>query len=437
MGSLSSHLRSNLYDLPVDVRTSRPVADLIGLSSKPSQTVPIQGASPLKPRTLKGRARIWDLNSHLHCSIIGTCMSAGELRRLLGRLKIAGIETADEHELHMLGVLLANRPDQGAKFLQKALDRRHELTINRFAKAKDDAAVAVLWQQAIKGGDIPGAYWAVLTHPDSSDKLVQKAFGDIHMLSHLMGATNCADLQRMNRLEDENAGLMAKLERQQKQLRDGFVERDEKIQRLTNLLAEKIQTESSQSAGDDAGEAATLKAAITDLDRRLAHETSRRERLEQRQKIFEEAENTRRRAEAERDALRAELDFIETQIGSTLPGVPASPAVVLDLAGSTVLYVGGRSSQIPQLRTLVERGGGQFIHHDGGIEHAAALLPGLVGRADIAVFPVDCVSHNAMTSAKRACQQLNKPFVALRTSSLACLLSSLAVRYKLAAPEGV
>ena len=79
----------------------------------------------------------------------------------------------------------------------------------------------------------------------------------------------------------------------------------------------------------------------------------------------------------------------------------------------------------------------QFIHHDGGIEHAAALLPGLVGRADITVFPVDCISHNAMTSAKRACQQLNKPFVALRTSSLACLLSSLASRYRLAAPEGV
>ena len=85
MGSLSSHLRSNLYDLPVDARTSRPVADLIGLAVQA-----IAGRSDsrarhaLKPKTLKGRARIWELNSHLHCSIIGTCMSAGELRRLLG-----------------------------------------------------------------------------------------------------------------------------------------------------------------------------------------------------------------------------------------------------------------------------------------------------------------------------------------------------------------
>ena len=435
MGSLPSHLRSNLYDLPVHARTSLPVAELIGLASNPPQTVPIQTPQALKPRLVNRRARIWDLNSHLHCSIIGTCLSAGELRRLLAKLNIAGIETADEHELHMLGVLLADRPDQGAKMLQKALDRRHEVTLHRFAKAKGDLAVAALWQQTIEGGDIPGGYWAVLTHPDSSDKLVQKAFGDIHMLSHLMGATNCADLQRMRQLEDENAALVGKLERQQKQLRDGFVERDEKLFRLTHALAEKIQSESDHAPGDDAGEATLFKATIADLNRRLARETSRLERLEQRQKAFEDTENARRRVEEERDALRAELEIIESQIGSALPGIAANPAAVLDLAGATILYVGGRANQVPQLRALVERSGGQLIHHDGGIEHAAALLPGLVGRSDVTVFPVDCVSHNAMTSAKRACQQSSKPYVALRTSSLACLLSSLTARYRIAALE--
>jgi hypothetical protein len=437
MGSLTSHLRSILYDLPADARTSRPIAELLGLASAPPQTVPVQGPPALKPRTLNRRARIWDLNTNLHCSIIGTCLTAGELRRLLVRLKIAGIESADEHELHMLGVLLANRPDQGAKLLQKALDRRHEVTLNRFAKARDDFAVAALWQQAIKGGDIAGGYWAVLTHPDSSDKLVQKAFGDVHMLSHIMGATNCADLQRMRQLEDENAALLGKLERQQKQLHDGFVERDTKIHSLTNALAEKIQNEAGHFPGDDTGGVNTLKTTIADLNRRLSHETGRRERLEQRQKSFEDVEKRRRHAEDERDALRDEIAFIENQIASALPGIPASPIAKLNLAGATVLYVGGRSSHIPQLRALVEHGGGQFIHHDGGIEHAAALLSGLVGRSDITVFPVDCVSHNAMTSAKRARQQLSKPYVALRTSSLACLLSALASRFGVAALEGV
>jgi hypothetical protein len=437
MASLSSHLRSNLYDVPVDARTSRPITELMGLAATPPQAVTVQGPLALKPKIIKGRARIWDLNSHLHCSIIGTCMSAGELRRLLVRLKIAGIETADEHELHMLGVLLADRPDQGAKLLQKALDRRHEVTLNRFAKAKDDAAVAVLWQQAVKGGDIAGAYWAVLTHPDSSDKLVQKAFGNVHMLSHLMGATNCADLHRMSLLQDENAALVAKLERQQRQLRDGFVERDEKIQRLTKMLAQQVQTETDQSSGGGADQVATLRTTIADLNKSLAREISRRERLEQRQAALSGIDKSLRRAEAERDVLRTELDAIESRLAFAQPGVAASPQPRLDLAGATVLYVGGRSGQIPQLRAMVERGGGEFLHHDGGVEHAAALLSGFVGRCDIMVFPVDCISHNAMASAKRACQQLGKPYVALRTSSLAGLLSALASRYRLAAPEGV
>jgi hypothetical protein len=36
MSLLSSHLRSNLYDLSVDARTTRPVAELIGLAANPS-----------------------------------------------------------------------------------------------------------------------------------------------------------------------------------------------------------------------------------------------------------------------------------------------------------------------------------------------------------------------------------------------------------------
>jgi hypothetical protein len=68
---------------------------------------------------------------------------------------------------------------------------------------------------------------------------------------------------------------------------------------------------------------------------------------------------------------------------------------------------------------------GRFLHHDGGIEHSAALLPGLVSRADIAVFPVDCVSHDAAAAVKRVCRQLGKRYIPLRTSSLACLLSGL------------
>ena len=344
---------------------------------------------------------------------------------MLVKLKIAGIETADEHELHMLGVLLANRPQEGGKLLQKTLDRRHQVALNQFAKARDDGAIGALWKKAVSSGDIPGAYWAVLTHPDASDKMVQKAFGDVHMLSHLMGATNCADLQRMHRLEDELGALEAKLERQQRKLRDGFIERDEKIARLSAMLAEKVHGDVARRPEDEAAEAAALRDTIAELNDRLSRETGRRERLEQRVSGFENSDAARRRAETERDAIRQELDAMERQVAVLLDGDNRDAAPEVDLGGATILYVGGRANQLPRFKTLVERAGGELIHHDGGVEDAAALLPGLVGRADVTLFPVDCISHNAMSQAKRVCQQLNKPFVPLRTSSLACLLSVL------------
>ena len=91
-----------------------------------------------------------------------------------------------------------------------------------------------------------------------------------------------------------------------------------------------------------------------------------------------------------------------------------------------MLYVGGRAHQVPQLKAVVERAGGAFLYHDGGIEHSMTLLPGLISRADCAVFPIDCVSHDAMGILKRQCRQSAKLFIPLRTSSLASLLSGLA-----------
>jgi len=70
--------------------------------------------------------------------------------------------------------------------------------------------------------------------------------------------------------------------------------------------------------------------------------------------------------------------------------------------------------------------GARFLHHDGGIEHSATLMPGLVSRADHLFFPIDCISHDAAAAVKRLCQQLEKPYQPLRTASLATLVSALA-----------
>jgi hypothetical protein len=372
------------------------------------------------------RTQISDLHQSLHCSIIGTCLSSAELRRLLIRLEVQGAETADDHALHVLGVLLAGKSKAGAKHLQKALDRRHQPSINQFAKAKDAASVAALWEESLARGDIPGAYWALLTHPAATDTMVKEVFGKVHMLSHLVGAANRADIRRLRQLEEDNAALGAKLERQQRQLRDGFTSRDETIRRLNDMLA-RAARQGAIVAPSGTDDVRAVKEALAELDQRLAHETGRRERLEHRlttvSNALNEAERARARAEDELAALHRELAALE----SRLCPAPEHGAAAedLDLRGLTVLYVGGRANQAPQLKGMVESTKGHFLYHDGGIEHSAALLPGLVSRADIAVFPVDCVSHDAAAGVKRVCRQMGKRYIPLRTSSLTCLLSAL------------
>jgi hypothetical protein len=399
-------------------------------------------AGEFAPPASRRRTAIWDMHASVHCSIIGTCLSSAEIRRLLVKLCVPGAETADDHDLHKQGVGLAGKAHGGGKFIQKALDHRHEQAIRQFAKAKDEATLGQLWGDAVKRGDIPGAYWALLSHPLATDALMRKAFGDVHMLSHMIGAANRADIRRLCRLEEENAALSARIEAQQRQLRDGFTERDGRISLLNDALSRALVRAPAlpETVSDDARAA---REAIRDLEGRLDRETARRVRLEGRLdatlRAQSQAETARRDAVRECEDLRRELALAEAQIAGLLAqesteqptaGQESAASVAhgstaLQLDGVQVLYVGGRTHQVPQIKAVVERAGGALLYHDGGIEHSTALLPGLVSRADCTVFPVDCISHDAMGLLKRQCRQAAKPFVPLRTSSLASLLAGL------------
>jgi Uncharacterized protein conserved in bacteria (DUF2325) len=418
-----------LQQLPTVVLPSRTA------SGPPPSLVALKAPEPqadvhtlIGPEPSTRRTKIWEMHNTLHCSIVGTCLSTGELRRLLIRLKVTGVQTASDHDVHMLGVMLADRPKAGARELQKALDRRHQLAVSRFAKAKTTDSISALWEEALQSGDIPGAYWALLSHPATTDAIIKRAFGDVHMLSHLVGAANRADIRRLRELEAENGTLTAKLERQQRQLRDGFTGRDQTIRRLNDLLAQNVESRVQAYVGED--ERTSLREAIAELNDRLEVETARRKRLEERLAAAIEAgaegERTRHQLERQCEALGQELAAVETRIGLLLPSREAPIADPARLCGRSVLYVGGRAHQIPQCRAIVERYGGAFLHHDAGVEHNATLLPGLISRADLVLFPVDCVSHDAVAVVKRSCSQLGKRLMPLRTSSLACLVSALA-----------
>jgi hypothetical protein len=379
--------------------------------------------------TPTGRGKIWDFSTHLHCSIIGTCLSTGELRHILSKLGLKEATIASEHEVHASGVLIASRRHGGAKLLHKALDRRHRLSINQFDKARTTEEVCASWKEAMQRGEIPGAYWAALTHPATNDALVRDIFADVHMLSHLVGAANRADIRRLQQLETEKAELEAKVRRQQQQLRDAVVSRDVTIQELRHALEERIVHERSGGAEHPSEpDQRTLADLAADLKRRLATAETRCERLERQLQTCRtalEAERiTRTEIEKQDNELREELAELEATLSEIARPDSADPQLPR-LSNLTLLYVGGRQAQIGHLRQFAERSGATFLHHDGGVEERGGILQGLVSRADTVLFPVDCVSHAAMLLVKRICRQSAKPMLPLRSAGLASFCAAL------------
>ncbi len=390
-------------------------------ASPARRALPAAIASTPPPKSQ--RSKLWELNESVHCSIIGTCLTTAELRRVLGKVLREDVSRFSDHELHSEAVGLCNRHNQASKALNKALDQRHEIVIKRFAKLQDEVAVLEAWASFRRAGDIPGAYWAVLTHPDIGHAGLKRAFGDVHMLSHLVGAANRADIRRLNALEEENEALRAKVERQQIRLHEAIVSRDDTIRRLSALAAGQIRAE-TRATEDDA--LAGLRHLVADLQSRLERETARRERLEQRAAeaavVAQACEQRAKAAETNHAAAERELAALERHEDPA--GDPAAA-----LPPWRVLYVGGRPTAVQQMRALLTEAGGVLLVHDGGRHDHPSLLPGLIGQADVVAFPIDCVSHDAAHTVKRLCRQQSKPWAPLRSSGLGSFLAMLVGRH--------
>ncbi|MGS0896756.1 DUF2325 domain-containing protein [Burkholderia stagnalis] len=372
---------------------------------------------------LTRRARLSELDSHLHCSIIGTCLTTHELRKLVPKFTDLDRQRATDLEIHHAAVELAIEGGAGGKALHKALDERYAGAIRLFDKADDADALLALWKEALKNGDIPPAYWALMTHPRTTMGVRQAAFGDLHMLSHLVGSANRADIRRLVALEEENAALHAKIDRQQARLHDMSVERDAALKELDAYRArEQAQPLTAESALRE--EVRELREALASRDERLALHTNRREAAEQRI-AAEQASARAMRARLDDLAalvktLRAEANAMEQTVQASMddPAERVADARSI-LQGKRLVYVGGRPGSNRAIRHIVEASGGDVTLHDGGIEDRKGLLAAALPGASLVVFPVDCIDHDSMNLLKRICERNQIAYYPLRTASVA------------------
>ena len=392
------------------------------------------------------RRLLWEVWDGYHCSICGTCLSFAELRKIAAKAGLQFEPDESEHGIHGHFVQLASKPGRVAKLIQKLLDRKYRNAVERFRRAKSEVQVAALWSRALAEGDVPGPYWALMTHPRTTTALMMRAFGEVHMLSHLAGATNRADIRRLRALEVERQELAEQLAT----ARCRLSEREAEQRRLTQThdaekraLTDRLQAALSAEArleqteerlrNYEEGEAVRelharnieLASELDEARRELGSELQRRSAIEHKLSALDAAHQE---MSSTVQALNTECDALESmlQLGiDDARGGAGELAARVDLCGRRVAYVGGRAGIVSHFRALVERLNGHFIHHDGGIEDHEGQLGRILGQADVVLCPVDCVSHRACLRAKRFCKRTAKPFVPLRSAGLSSFVTGL------------
>lgn len=88
------------------------------------------------------------------------------------------------------------------------------------------------------------------------------------------------------------------------------------------------------------------------------------------------------------------------------------------LAGRSVLCVGGRIKLYPEYSQLIENCGGSFIAFHGDTNDHLDHLPQLLEDTDMIICAVDCVNHDAFFIVKHYCLHSGKPCVLLVCSEV-------------------
>ncbi|MGQ9370654.1 DUF2325 domain-containing protein [Azospirillum sp. ST 5-10] len=375
-------------------------------------------AKPAKKTLIarRDRLQLWLIPQCFHCTIVGTCFNHDDMTKLSRRLDLRVAPDARAYDVHRHFVQAAGEAGPAAKLMQKLLDEKHGGTVRRFARETTEAGLLARWEEAVAAGNVAGALWAVMTLAAVPEEVRQRAYGDVHMMSHLMGGETRQRLRTVQEAERRCAELEARLLRSERAAADKLAEKDERIRQLEVALAERRRATTARSATATATvgrRTARTEREVETLRRRVASERARA-----------------RHAEAEADRLRRLFDAVpgpalRPALAAADPDTGSREEAPSNLDGRAILYVGGRPGLMPHLRAAVESRNGCLLHHDGGIEQASRCLEGLVERADVVVCPIDCVSHDACLRVKGICRRLRKPFLPLRSAGASTFARAL------------
>lgn len=386
-------------------------------------TVKVPDADPAPPARGSRRKRLWEVPRTAHCPVVGVCLPLDTLRRVVNKA-LGGETIADDYDLHVGIVTECGQRNRLSEAVQRELERRCAHAVRHFGGAKSGDAVMALWKAAVAAGDVAAPLWAALTHPRCSAEMHEQICRDIHMIQHQAGAVVRADVRQLGELARENRDLARELGEARQRLTQSQTERAIEHDRLASQLMQVRAAAIRKDTVIDAlrREAASLREAMPELQSRL-HLSQRVADLTARNRALdaEVTELRRHLAVAERDAEEA-----ERRAAAARPAAAGPEPEPVRLAERSILCVGGRHAHIPIYRDLVERHGGRFSHHDGGIEDNAHRLDASLAAADLVICQTGCLSHNAYWLVKDHCKRTGKRCVYMDQPSVAGFARSLA-----------
>lgn len=378
----------------------------------------------MSARSSSRRRRLWELPVRAHCPVIGVCLPISVLRKIVNKA-LRGEVAGDDYDLHIGAVVECANRNALSEMLQKQMEQRFATTIILFAAAKTGEALWESWVKAVERGDVAGAFWAALTHPRCDEALESGLIRDMHMLQHQAGASQRADLRRMEVLQAEHAALEEEFHRlQERHAR----QMSEKINQVVQMNSELASLRVSIKARDGAiesltNELSTLRDTLPDLKDRIRQQL----RLNDVTQRLVDAESRTQDLESELSELKQRLSERDSkpqeEQSSPIPETMSTESA--GLQDRNVLCVGGRTGNVTAYRQLIERKGGHFAYHDGGIEDSQSLLDSSLSAADMVICQTGCISHNAYWRVKDFCKRHGKQCVFVDNPSASSLARSL------------
>ncbi|MBU74766.1 MAG: hypothetical protein CMM73_03555 [Rhodospirillaceae bacterium] len=373
----------------------------------------------------KVRKKLWEFPHNFQCSIIGTCLTLAEARKVGRKFGVISDDpTQLDTTVHSFIVREASKQSIVSTHVCNLLNRKFEGMIRKASAADTPPKVMAFWREACNSGLVPSGYWAALTCPALDEDGMIRIFSDVHMLSHINGSNNVVLMRRLAHTEkalEENLEKQSELQRRSIMREKDLRKKIEIETTKTKFARQQLEGRVESQCPDHREMTKSLEGKLDKLQlqtNKLSHQ------LCERNHELAAARNILKVRDEEIADLRRLLESQDRRFHTNI--VPAAPDVQPVINGMQLLYVGGRPQTKIRIQNLVQEQGAELVCHDGGkTKTSICALKTLIESSHAVFMPVDKVSHASAIETKRLCRQCNKPFITMKSCSMACFQQAL------------